>query len=150
MFFTPHECGSPGADTHCFSVGPGYAPVPEHWNTILRLVPKSLLCTRTPSQRKEECLCFPSNLGNSLFSSHCKHAATVRTTQVDCMGRTLLPLKSDLSTHFLLPSHTHTHTMLWEQKGNKSYGVLFGLFFIVYLHLIMLPPFEAEDIGRSR
>lgn len=35
-FFTPHECGSLGADALCSSVGPGYGAVPERWSAILQ------------------------------------------------------------------------------------------------------------------
>lgn len=51
VFFTPDECGSLGADTLCFSVGPGYGAVPEHWSTILLSVQKSLLCTAKEKRR---------------------------------------------------------------------------------------------------
>lgn len=71
VFFTPDECGSLGADTLYFSVGPDYGPVPEHWSTILLSVQKSLLCTDTLSQGKEasESDFFSFNHYDSLFSS---------------------------------------------------------------------------------
>lgn len=52
VFFTPDECGSLGADTLYFSVGPGYTALPEHWSTILLSVQKSLLCS--PGSAKEK------------------------------------------------------------------------------------------------
>lgn len=53
VFFTPDECGSLGADTLHFSVGPGYGPVPEHWSTIL-LSSRNLCAAQHTQPRKRD------------------------------------------------------------------------------------------------
>lgn len=59
VFFTPHECGSLGADTLCSSVGPGYGAVPERWSAILRSIQKSLFCATRRSKKEKTEYFFP-------------------------------------------------------------------------------------------
>ena len=93
VFFTPDECGSLGANTLCFSVGPGYGAVPEHWSTILLSVQKSLLCTAKEKKRLRGIFIYffsSFNHDDIPLFFFCKHSATYRTTWPDCTGEILL------------------------------------------------------------